>query len=451
MRNFLLIWMGAVLIASMAYAQPQGVSVIGSPGQIQIACSEGEVLKYSSNVWACAADSSGGGSGSILDLGDDAIDESSSIGEIATTGDTNSIFTEPSADKLLINLGNNWPSADTADALSANGANCSAGSAPLGVDTAGAVEGCFDVEEESHASEHLENAADEILIENLGTACTANQIAVSDGVGGLDCDDENAHTHSGISNSGSVTLDATGGTNNENLTVNLETTANTADFTSTTGVTTIDMSDFTVKTNTVESVASATNGGTLTLCEDSDIGTDCVDLTVGQTDLPGGTTTITFDSNGRIPDSAVGDGVDDGVTLSIVALTFMCTDTDTLDATRYMVHSEMTTCQNTENGGGNDIRNLARLPYAGAVNSMTCVTDTAPGSTETVTFTARFQGSDTDCQVVISDTSTGPSSDTTCSTAYTATNYISISHVVSPGGADIAFAACYLIMEQTLP
>ncbi|MDP3955836.1 MAG: hypothetical protein Q8Q18_01150, partial [bacterium] len=35
--------------------------------------------------------------------------------------------------------------ADTATALSANGANCSAGQAPLGVDDSGAAEGCFSV------------------------------------------------------------------------------------------------------------------------------------------------------------------------------------------------------------------------------------------------------------------------------------------------------------------
>lgn len=44
--------------------------------------------------------------------------------------------------------------ADTATALAANGSNCSAGSAPLGVDDAGAVEGCFDVETDAEATSH---------------------------------------------------------------------------------------------------------------------------------------------------------------------------------------------------------------------------------------------------------------------------------------------------------
>lgn len=178
-----------LLAASNAIAQPTGgLSVIGSASQIQIACSEDEILKFSSSAWACAADNAAAGSGAILDLGDDASNESTSIGEIATTGDTNSVFTEPSADKLLINLGNNWPTADAATALSANGANCTAGNAPLGVDASGAVESCFDVEEEAHAAEHAQDAADELLVEDLGTACTANQFARSDGVGGLTCD-----------------------------------------------------------------------------------------------------------------------------------------------------------------------------------------------------------------------------------------------------------------------
>lgn len=78
-------------------------------------------------------------------MADDGSNESSGITEFATTGDTNSIFTEPTGDKLLVTLSNNWPSADTADALTANGANCAAGQAPLGVDASGAVESCFDV------------------------------------------------------------------------------------------------------------------------------------------------------------------------------------------------------------------------------------------------------------------------------------------------------------------
>ena len=143
----------------------------------------------------------GGGTDVALDLGDNGSNESSAISEIAVTGDTNSIFTEPSADKLLIAVANDWPKADvsdlvtfadaggdtttfvalgtsatgnlapatdagltfnattnaltattfigaltgnasTATALAANGTNCSAGDAPRGVDASGNAENC---------------------------------------------------------------------------------------------------------------------------------------------------------------------------------------------------------------------------------------------------------------------------------------------------------------------
>ncbi len=44
-----------------------------------------------------------------------------------------------------------------------------------------------DLEEETHASEHDENAADELLVENLGTGCTENQIPKANASGGLVC------------------------------------------------------------------------------------------------------------------------------------------------------------------------------------------------------------------------------------------------------------------------
>lgn len=63
----------------------------------------------------------GGGSAITLDLGDDGGDDSTDLGEIAITGDTNSIFTEPANDKLLIDVSNNWPTADSADDLDCTG------------------------------------------------------------------------------------------------------------------------------------------------------------------------------------------------------------------------------------------------------------------------------------------------------------------------------------------
>lgn len=61
---------------------------------------------------AIAALAGSGGSAIILDLGDDDSNESTDLAEIAVTGDTNSIFTEPSPDKFSINVLSNWPTAD---------------------------------------------------------------------------------------------------------------------------------------------------------------------------------------------------------------------------------------------------------------------------------------------------------------------------------------------------
>lgn len=56
----------------------------------------------------------GAGQAVVLDLADDGSDESTDLGEIAVTNDTNSIFSEPSADKLGIDVSQNWPTADVA-------------------------------------------------------------------------------------------------------------------------------------------------------------------------------------------------------------------------------------------------------------------------------------------------------------------------------------------------
>lgn len=61
------------------------------------------------------ADLGSGGSAITLDLGDDGGNDSTDLTEIATTGDTNSIVTEDAADKMLIDMGQNWPTADNID------------------------------------------------------------------------------------------------------------------------------------------------------------------------------------------------------------------------------------------------------------------------------------------------------------------------------------------------
>lgn len=80
--------------------------------------------------------------GVAVDLSDNGSDEITRLLRINTSGDTNSIFTETVTDELTIDLSKDWPKADQADALAANGTNCSAGNYPLGVDAAGNSEDC---------------------------------------------------------------------------------------------------------------------------------------------------------------------------------------------------------------------------------------------------------------------------------------------------------------------
>lgn len=75
------------------------------------------VVAYNSTTdkFYMKADATGaGGSAIVFDIGDDGGNDSTDVNEIATSGDTNSIFTEPAPDKILINLANNWPVADLA-------------------------------------------------------------------------------------------------------------------------------------------------------------------------------------------------------------------------------------------------------------------------------------------------------------------------------------------------
>lgn len=121
------------------------VNVHGTTAETSVA-SDDEILIYDTSEGVNRRMTQGNfvagisASGVKLDIADNGVDESVGITEIATTGtDTNSIFTEPSDNKFLIDVGKAWP---TASALAANGANCSAGQFPLGVDASGAVENC---------------------------------------------------------------------------------------------------------------------------------------------------------------------------------------------------------------------------------------------------------------------------------------------------------------------
>jgi hypothetical protein len=81
---------------------------------------ENQVLKMGAALPAWGTDATGaGGSAMVLDLGDDGGNDSTDVTEFATSGDTNGIFSEPAADKILVNLGNDWPKADVADTANA--------------------------------------------------------------------------------------------------------------------------------------------------------------------------------------------------------------------------------------------------------------------------------------------------------------------------------------------
>lgn len=83
------------------------IEIVDDATDITIACSTGEILKKGASDWECATDSTAaGGQAVILDLADDATNESTDLGEIAVTNDTDSVWSEPSADKLLFNGAN---------------------------------------------------------------------------------------------------------------------------------------------------------------------------------------------------------------------------------------------------------------------------------------------------------------------------------------------------------
>ncbi len=149
-------------------------------------CTADQIIKLQNNgLWACDSDSTTAVTGAgavILDLGDDDVDESAVLAEIATTGDTNSIFTEPTADKLLISLGNNWPRADvanTADALTTNPTDCAANQFADSIIASGNL-GCNSiVDADVPNSITIDLAATATALAANPADCAANQFADS--------------------------------------------------------------------------------------------------------------------------------------------------------------------------------------------------------------------------------------------------------------------------------
>lgn len=145
---------------------PPGVFIpTGSGPQYAIGGMSDGCAEWSSSVLTSSGVACGGGSGGISTSTNGVAGQlawwtgTASLGTVATTSLTASSplsLSQPisviggSASALSIDTSGAWTgNAGTASALAANGGNCSAGSAPLGVDASGVVESCFDVWTES--------------------------------------------------------------------------------------------------------------------------------------------------------------------------------------------------------------------------------------------------------------------------------------------------------------
>lgn len=146
-------------------SQNLGAAVYPASNQLAPSPSNGYILSTNgtNNSWIANTGGSGGGSGlwwyaSATDVLSPIVASTSNTARItassfhATSTATSSVFNDidfTNASGTGVTATNFWGAlvgnADTATALSANGANCSAGNAPLGVDASGAAESCFDV------------------------------------------------------------------------------------------------------------------------------------------------------------------------------------------------------------------------------------------------------------------------------------------------------------------
>ena len=212
-------------------------------------CSDGQLLKFNetSDTWGCANDAgASSGSAIVLDLGDDGGDDSLDLTEIAVTGDTNSIFTESAADKLLIDVASNWPTADTATtaaALSSNPSAATAGYAITDIAADGSVEGQVDVwtEAENDAAAYISaTLTDEEVQDKAGAMWSTNTetratVTYQDADGTIDIvvDDMNDDVPEAGDFGNATDLDANGALNTDSVGDNeIDYTAVTlADFT----------------------------------------------------------------------------------------------------------------------------------------------------------------------------------------------------------------------------
>jgi hypothetical protein len=160
----------------------------------------------------CVNVATGTGNPIVLDFADDGSNESAGIVEIAVVGDTHSIFTEPANDKLLINVGNKWPTATKADALTTAGTPCTAGNAALGVDAGGNATGCFDVATQTELDAHTGS----FTAHGATAANTASRIVLRDGAGNFSAGMITANLTGNVTGNASTAGNATTATQLQN-------------------------------------------------------------------------------------------------------------------------------------------------------------------------------------------------------------------------------------------
>jgi hypothetical protein len=149
-------------------------------------CAEAELFKTASGLWACASDASGGAGGTP----GGAMTQVQFHDTGATFGGDAGMTYNKTTDVLTLAGGLVAPTftglASSATALATNGGNCSPGQAPLGVDTLGAVEGCFDVSTQLEFDAHLNDPTDAHAASAIGftptgtIAATTVQTAVAE-------------------------------------------------------------------------------------------------------------------------------------------------------------------------------------------------------------------------------------------------------------------------------
>jgi hypothetical protein len=190
------------LFGGIAYQETQEVVIVdeqtvgafGDPFlSIQLASSpqSGYILETdgTNNSWVANSGGGGGstlhadGGGFVYPLDGDYHTAPYYIATSSTASDFQGLVARASSTitSTLTVTGGVIGNADTATALSANGANCTSGNAPLGVDTAGAVEGCFDVwtEAENTSAAYIANVVEDTTPQ-LGGALDAQGNNITD-------------------------------------------------------------------------------------------------------------------------------------------------------------------------------------------------------------------------------------------------------------------------------